>query len=254
MELHWLGSGSMVNPDLGNSNFVLQNGTRRVLVDASHDTAQLVINSGILPLIDDIIITHAHGDHMDGLEPIAFTNYWELRRKGKDKPNVYVGSQRVAAAVRMALGAKMGFANSKDGRSIDKYFRFHVGETVEIAGMPAIHLHQTPHVDYLDTYGLHIPSEGVWISGDTTAVKPLPEGTVLAFRDAGGGGVHASIDDVLAAGTQGAQVNIYHLGNDWTKIRKQAASMADTVLPGDVYVPYENGYKRIPGRSYAVRS
>ena len=115
--------------------------------------------------IDDILLTHLHGDHVNGLEAIGFLRWLEQRATGRPIPRLHTTAP-VAARLWERLAPAMdqgGTANLAD------YFELHVlptGSTAEIAGLSVRHRmgrHTIPCCGFLIADG----SRTLGWSGDT---------------------------------------------------------------------------------------
>src|SRR3989344_3477104 len=83
--IEWIGTGSGLNPVLGNTSFLVGGGERTLLVDCGCTVPLELIKSNKLKQVTDVIITHAHADHIGGLEVFAFMNYFAYRNREDDK-------------------------------------------------------------------------------------------------------------------------------------------------------------------------
>ena len=88
-----VGCGNAFSKRNYNQCFMLEEGGRRMLIDfgakvpAALDNLKIDINS-----IDDIYISHLHGDHIGGLEEMAFSRYdWY------NKPHHYSDNRKISA-------------------------------------------------------------------------------------------------------------------------------------------------------------
>ena len=76
MKIRVLGCGSAFSTDNMNQQFLLTEGGRTLLVDCGYATPFVLKRAGIkIQEIDDIYISHAHADHIGGLEFVAFNVY-----------------------------------------------------------------------------------------------------------------------------------------------------------------------------------
>jgi len=254
LTLEWLGTGSAMNYELGNSNFTLTRGDSKAAIDLSANNANMLVARNFeLGSLVNFIATHNHGDHIDGLEGVGFLGWNALGRKDAERPTLYVASQRVLGALKSTLYEKMKDQQLPDNTpfqaDFDFYFNAVVGREINIPGLPAIYLHSTLHVQDMECYGVHVPEYGLWISGDTREVKELPEGTRLAFRDAGGPGnearVHSDFDVDLVSqpGDEKAITFLYHMGGKWRDAKPKQHGFAGMVMPGDKFTLDGNDYR-----------
>ncbi len=75
--------------------------------------------------IDDIIVTHLHGDHSNGLESLAFARMIR-RSRGENRPKLRLHINRQSARrVWEKLAPAMDGASTGNMRSLDDYFEVH---------------------------------------------------------------------------------------------------------------------------------
>jgi ribonuclease BN (tRNA processing enzyme) len=99
MKIRVIGCGNAFSMINFNQSFVLEEGDKKLLIDCGSRIPLALINSGIkLADIDAIYISHAHSDHIGGLEEAAFTRYdWMRHPRAWDDyaySNVEAGSGR----------------------------------------------------------------------------------------------------------------------------------------------------------------
>ncbi len=244
LELEWLGTGSAMNYELGNSNFLLRQGDKQVLVDLSANNANMLLHEQRLAGIEHVIITHVHGDHCDGLEGLGFYSWNALNRREEERPKLYVGSQAVYEGLRRIAQSKMSCQQNPDQTrfkaDLDHYYEPRIGTDVRIKGLPKIVLFRTEHVWGTDCFGVHVPEYGLWISGDSREVKELPEGTTLAFRDASGSAdptrVHANLEDMKGIPEdERGHTYLYHLNGNWKEFKRDRQGFRGFAMPGDLF-------------------
>ena len=173
MDIVVLGTGDAFSArNFGSSAVVLGPGGH-VLIDApdaimrafAHATASSGIAVGPAN-IDDILLTHLHGDHANGLEAFGFMRWLEWRRTGRALPRLHTTSQ-VAERIWQRLAPAMDQGGTA---SLGDYYELRVlpkSSAANIAGLQVEHRmgrHTVP------TCGFRI-SDGTrtlgW-SGDTT--------------------------------------------------------------------------------------
>ncbi len=241
-QIEWVGTGSGLNPVLGNTAFIIRgSGDRQLLVDCGATVPTAILKSGAIVGITDYLITHAHGDHFHGLEAAGFYNYFALGRRGDRRPNLFFAGSGVAAAVATALEASMGLIVNDTGEdlpvSLSEYFNIITTDRIQIPGLPEIRCVGRKHVGSLENFGLEIEG-GVFYSGDTVEVPPAEPNLIFQdcqFFDGGPGDVHISFSrlcrEVPAAVK--ARTHLVHVGGGWDKVDTQAEGFAGIVKPGD---------------------
>jgi ribonuclease BN (tRNA processing enzyme) len=186
MEIEWIGTGSGLNPALGNTSFLVRNGTdRTLLVDCGSTVPLELIRSGKLKDVTDVLVTHAHTDHMGGLEGMGFMNYFAYKRRGDARPNLYVGTDLFAYklwenSLRNGMENAQGDDNTPMKASLDTYFNVKAGRQITVPGFPLVELFPTLHVQGLENYGVAIGND-VWYSGDSVEVPKTD--ARLVFQD-----------------------------------------------------------------------
>ncbi len=264
-ELHFevLGSGSAMNYELGQSNFRLRYGNKQVIFDLDATTLNTMGKRdfpGEVGSITDVVISHVHGDHVNGLENLGFVSYNVFGREGDQRPTIHVATEAQLEALKRAFHDKMKDQQYADNSprqvDFDHYFGSSVGGRVRVEGMPEMCFHLTLHVQGMECYGLSVPSHGLWVSGDSREVKDFPEGTVLGFRDAAGPGsgarVHADLDLGGRSPREKAKTVLYGVGGNWRDIAHKAEALGffGLALPGEVYIFDGNGNVKRRGRPF----
>ncbi len=173
--IEWIGTGSGLNPVLGNTSFMIKGIDRIVLVDCGSTVPLELMKSSELKDVTDVIITHSHSDHAGGLEMFGFMNYYALKRRKDNRPNLYLSSDEFADKLwNNSLKGGMSFANDNGNHieaSLDSYFKVNKGKKIKIADFPEINLFETPHIKNLENYGVMIGKD-IYYSGDTLALPP----------------------------------------------------------------------------------
>ncbi len=83
LSLFFIGTGNAFEKQFFQTNFLIVKGKDNLLVDCGNMFSyafEKVFNSKISE-IKNLLITHAHSDHIGGLEELAFKNYFGLKRK-----------------------------------------------------------------------------------------------------------------------------------------------------------------------------
>jgi ribonuclease BN (tRNA processing enzyme) len=76
MKITVLGCGNAFSKKNFNQQFMVEEDGRRMLIDCGRTTPEALDNAGVKSSdIDDIYISHLHGDHVGALEHIAFERY-----------------------------------------------------------------------------------------------------------------------------------------------------------------------------------
>lgn len=243
--LKWLGTGSGLNFELGNTSLLIQNGVaRRLLIDCGYTVPKKLYDSGVLDHISDILITHLHADHIGGLETVGFYHYFALQRRGEQRPRLHLPSDDLAHDLwNHALKAGMGAITDPDGGRVeaylDTYFDVRVSRTVAVEGLPSIDFEEAPHVPGEPNFALRF-SNGVYYSGDSTAMPPHDPTTIFQdcqFGPANPSEIHMSYEklrDELPDEVR-AKTYLVHLSSGMGPDDPKADGFAGCVMPGDVF-------------------
>lgn len=166
MRIQMIGTGSAFAKRYFNNNALVTAGGYRLLIDCGI-TAPLALHQlGIQPEhLDGILITHIHGDHVGGLEEIAFRTKFS---SGK-KPSLFVPSLILEPLWNHTL--KGALEDPSTGcTSLDSYFEcipLEAGKPFAINASLEIELIPTQHIPGKPSFGILL-NQTVFYSSDMT--------------------------------------------------------------------------------------
>lgn len=175
MKIKALGCGGMSSTKYRNTQFYIKHNGSSLLIDAGFDTKFSLAENGLsVADISDIYITHAHADHIGGLEYIAFMTYFNPTLNKPFLMGHYTIMDKLWNSLRLGL-------ECIDLPEISLHTYFLVLEFNNIAFTSCgiqFNLVKTPHVENqyhpMDSYGLFFETENknkVYITGDSILSK-----------------------------------------------------------------------------------
>ena len=155
-----LGSGSGMNPDLGNTSFLVsEKEGPRLLVDCGFTVPRVLSEKSVMKDIEHVAITHTHSDHVGGLELLGFFKMFAPNFISGKKPTLYIPSDQMAHTLwENTLKGGMGFPDTGpysfgyDGLAMD------VERPIVLMGETGLEVHgrniDNGHDLYSQVYGL----------------------------------------------------------------------------------------------------
>lgn len=237
MTLTFLGAGSAFSRQYQTTCSLLCTPNKeRWLVDCGRQAPEQLHRAGLSwHDVHGQLVTHAHGDHIFGLEELAFARYYATQGKvrsiaqGGVRPKLVI-HQAVGREVWECLAPSLRYIErsgaAKDNGEIGDYFRlvptkarasqrtpegwddwerFHVSEM-------EIHARIVPHVPLKPSTGFEVAWQGAtrecrfWWSGDARVdasfLEDMAQRCEILFQDCSfapkGGGVHGDFEALLA--------------------------------------------------------
>ncbi|KAA0445245.1 MAG: MBL fold metallo-hydrolase [Candidatus Thioglobus sp.] len=195
-ELIILGCGSSDALKNYNANVAVINQQGTLLIDCGYSIKHALAaqNMGI-ESVDAIFITHIHGDHIFGLERIAFENYYKYHKKIA----LYLHPSLYKTLWDESLKGSLGHTD-KGSAVLEDYFDVHfVEDKFELFGNH-YQLLKVKHIKGVAAFGLNI-NEDIFYSGDTTPICEILQDLRfnVGLHDAtfSASEVHSSVDSLL---------------------------------------------------------
>jgi len=238
---HWIGTGSAFNPALGHTSFMVYRETgRRLLVDCGATVPLRLIETGDAKHVTDVLLTHLHADHIGGLEGLAFYIHYALQRRGDQRLHLHVASETFAHDL-WEHALKAGMSHTQDGHgkpldaTMDTYFQVHVGDTVEVPGLPEAKFLPTRHIVNMENYAVQFV-DGVFYSGDTVELPPQDARLIFQdcqVHDSTPGDIHISYEELVQGLPLEVRKKTYltHLGHGYAQRDPARDGFAGYVLP-----------------------
>jgi glyoxylase-like metal-dependent hydrolase (beta-lactamase superfamily II) len=243
--MEWIGTGSGLNPALGNTCFLIRGkGDRVALIDCGYTVPGRLIELGYIDDITDLVITHMHSDHIGGLEAFGFYQRYITNNRGDKRPKLHIGSEKLAEILwDHALKAGMQLDQVRHGspawNTLDTYFNVQVGRDIAIPGLPRMELVPAPHIGHMENYAVRFEN-GVYYSGDTYELPPTDPVQIFQdcqFQDGNGAEVHLPYRRMVEElpPEVRAKTHLVHLSAGFEKTDAKADGFAGFVMPGDVF-------------------
>jgi|GEM_PF-6655178 len=249
MKIKFIGTGSGLNPTLGNTAFVVEgddkNSNKKLLIDCGFTVTPELHKQGILKDITDIAITHLHSDHVGGLELLGFMNYFAYKRRGNDLPTLHLATPTFARKTWNLLreGMETGQWYDEDMRKMCEEGKHDFGE-LEKKGIDNYKFTPFRMTDY---FNVNIATLGRYDSGKPrddfeTVVGDLK----LIFQPR----LHAPFMENYGIEIQNSEGSIWYSG-DTVEALPRDAELSDLVFhdcqffEGGVHVSYDSLKKKI---------
>lgn len=174
MILRFLGSGSAFTTDTDNyqSNMLLENEQgEKLLIDCGTDIRWSLSEAGFTPFdIQHVYVSHLHGDHVGGLEWLAFSTIFDKRCR---KPVLYVSETLVVNLWEHVLAGGLLSLEEKQAQ-LETYFEVHAIKNNAFIWQGA-HIDLVPTRHYksngvlMPTYGLFFTANRckIWMTNDS---------------------------------------------------------------------------------------
>jgi len=181
-----------------NNNALFRTPEGSMLIDCGHTIKHALHAQGLsFHDVDAIFITHVHGDHVFGLERIAF----ETRFNSSAKPKLFLKQELIIELWDQTLKGSLGAING-ELQTLEDYFDVQIieGDSFRYGGHH-FNVVPVPHTPLKPSYALVI-DEYLFYSGDTCAIPDIIStlNFSIGFHDAYlhiQSPVHAQVDELL---------------------------------------------------------
>lgn len=238
MKIKFLGCGNMSSVKYRNTQALLEiKDGNNLLIDCGSDSKfNFALTQTNIAKVKNIILTHAHGDHVGGLEYLGFMTYFNPFYEGK--PNIYANYRVLKDLWAKTLSGgmesleKRQLKNGETEATLRTYFEPHFikdNGSFSISGITFIPV-QTIHIvsgtSFMDTYGLLFTTDTgkkVFFTGDTqyspSQLAGILEDSDIIFHDCETGnyasGVHAHYNELKNLPIEyKKKIRLMHFGDD----------------------------------------
>jgi ribonuclease BN (tRNA processing enzyme) len=224
-----LGVGEYFTRKYYNTNFALFLGDKLVQIDCPEPFRRMLGEAGEkagmsldLGDVDDVILTHLHGDHCNGLEGLALWKHYVEKKRAR----LYTSPQVMVDLWAKLRGSMSWTRDEKTGEfyranTLEDYFdvaEWPIGSTQELYGATIrTHLNRHP----VPTFGLRVDFDGrsIGYSGDTTFDPKIIEGLAdcdLIVHECNHAPPHTAYEDLMTVDPAiRARMRIVHFGDDF---------------------------------------
>ncbi|CAK0761564.1 Lactamase_B domain-containing protein [Gammaproteobacteria bacterium] len=174
-----LGTGNAESLRYWNTNALVRTGEANILIDCGFTIKYALAEVGLtLREIDAVFVTHAHGDHVHGLERLGFESRYVYQRR----PTLYLETDLYSVVWDRCLSGSMGHTSCGANR-LEDFFDVHlIKNHTFTAGGCRFHTFPTPHTIGKPSYGV-VLNERVLFTSDTNLIPHLdtffPAGTII---------------------------------------------------------------------------
>ncbi|CAM3956661.1 MBL fold metallo-hydrolase [Paenibacillus alkaliterrae] len=201
MHIQMVGTGSAFAKKYDNNNALIETGGFRLLVDCGITLPKALHQMGFsFPELDAVLISHIHGDHVGGLEELAFQMMFKYNRK----PVLYIADTLIEPLWEHTL--KGGLTQETLNKLEDFFVVRPLEANKDIALAPGLHvkLLQTKHIQNKPSYSF-LFNQRFFYSADMRfdgglLQELVEQGISTIFHDCqleAPGVVHASLDELL---------------------------------------------------------
>lgn len=201
MQIRMIGTGSAFAKKFNNNNALIEAGGCRLLVDCGITLPKALHDMGMsFSELDAILISHIHGDHVGGLEELAFQMMFKYNRK----PVLYIADALIQPLWDHTLSG--GLTQGELNR-LDDFFEVRPllpGQEYELCPGVTVELLPTRHIEHKASFSF-LFNRRFFYSADMQFDRELLErliqqGVTTIFHDCqleSPGVVHASLEELM---------------------------------------------------------
>lgn len=174
-----LGTGNAESLRYWNTNALVRTCEKNILIDCGFSIKYALSNIGLTTRdVDSVFITHAHGDHIHGLERLGFESRYVHQRR----PRLYLEADLYSVVWDRCLSGSMG-QTSNGPSQLEDFFDVRMIENhAFIDGNCNFRTFPTPHTEGKPSYGL-VLNERILFTSDTNLIHHLntffPTGLII---------------------------------------------------------------------------
>jgi ribonuclease BN (tRNA processing enzyme) len=220
LKLQLIGTGSAFAKKFNNNNALVFSGGQTLLLDCGITAPRALYELDIsFDKIDAVLVSHIHGDHVGGLEELAF----QMKYLYKRKPKLFIADSLIAPLWEQTL--RGGMQQDEESR-LDDYFEVHPlkeEQAVELLPGLTAELLLTRHIPNKPSYSF-LFNEEVFYTADMVFSPQLLEqlvkerGVKTIFHDCqlhAPGIVHTCLPELLTLPeTIQRRILLMHYGDD----------------------------------------
>ncbi|RUS48742.1 MBL fold metallo-hydrolase [Cohnella sp. AR92] len=233
MDIQMIGTGSAFAKTYYNNNALLHSEGRTLLIDCGI-TAPIALHEMGIPMdkIDGVLVSHIHGDHIGGLEELAFQNLYVYNRR---RIPLFIAEDLVDPLWNRSLRGAM---EQGEFRRLSDYFdvrTLSAGVPEEILPGLQAELLLTDHVPNKNSYSF-LFNDTFFYSADMVFSPELLEhlvrdkGVETIFHDCQlhePGMVHASLPELLTLPEDiQSRIRLMHYGDDRNRFEGKTGLMS----------------------------
>jgi ribonuclease BN (tRNA processing enzyme) len=249
MKLTFLGSGSAFCVDNYQSNMMIEKNGKKLLIDCGGDIRWSLKEKGLtVSDIDGIYISHAHNDHIGGLECVAFSTYFNpnikpIKLYGEGEMLDDIWDKSLTGGLNSIQGQKVGLDDYFDVQRIKKNDAF-TWQGIKFQMIQVVHV--MAEFSVVHSYGLLFKGDKgkeIFITTDTqfcpAQIKTFYERADYIFQDCETSpflsGVHAHYTELVGLNKDfKKKMHLYHY-QDGKKADCKKDGFAEWVTKGQEY-------------------